>query len=44
MYPDLYSALDPVANLEGFYEEYLPWVDLKGVWYFTSDGEIGATA
>lgn len=44
MYPNLYSTLDPVDNLEGFYEEYLPWVDLKGVWYFTSDGEIGATA
>jgi iron complex transport system substrate-binding protein len=44
MQPELYSDLTPVKSLEGFYKEFLPWVPFKGVWYFTTGGEIGATA
>ncbi|MBR4227109.1 MAG: ABC transporter substrate-binding protein [Candidatus Methanomethylophilaceae archaeon] len=43
MFPDTFSSLDPVGSLESFYEEFLPWVELKGVWYFTLDGDIGET-
>lgn len=44
MFPEIYSSLDPVGSLESFYKEFLPWVEFKGVWYFTIDGEIGSTA
>ncbi|MBR2255663.1 MAG: ABC transporter substrate-binding protein, partial [Candidatus Methanomethylophilaceae archaeon] len=44
MFPELFSSLDPVGSLEDFYDEFLPWVELKGVWYFTIGGEVGATS
>ncbi|MBR6038612.1 MAG: hypothetical protein IKP53_07830, partial [Candidatus Methanomethylophilaceae archaeon] len=44
MQPELYGDLTPVKSLEGFYKEFLPWVPFKGVWYFTTSGEIGATS
>lgn len=44
MFPEVYSILNPVGVLESFYKEFLPWVEFKGVWYFTTGGEIGSTA
>ncbi len=44
MFSDIYGSLNPVASLDEFYDEFLPWVNMKGVWYFTMDGEIGASS
>ncbi len=44
MFPEIYADLDPVSALEGFYSEFLPWLDFYGVWYFNTAGEIGYTS
>jgi len=44
MFPEIYGDLDCLGTLDGFYSEYLPWVEFKGVWYFSIDGEVGATS
>ena len=33
LYPDTFADLDPMANLEEFYELYMP-IDLEGVWNY----------
>lgn len=45
MFPEIYGDLDPISAMEGYYKEFLPWVDHKGVWYYSIDGSvIGATS
>ncbi len=44
MFPDIYGDLDCLGTLDKYYSDYLPWVDFKGVWYFSIDGEVGATS
>lgn len=36
--PELFEDVDPVANLESFFEKYMP-VELDGVWLISLDGE-----
>ena len=44
MFPEIYGDMDILKTLEGYYAEYLPWIDFKGVWYFGLDGEIGSSS
>ena len=44
MFPDVYGDLGSLETLDDYYEEFLPWVDFKGVWYLGLDGEIGRTS
>ncbi len=43
MFPEVYGDLGYLESLEGYYEEFLPWIDFKGVWCFSLDGEIVAS-
>lgn len=38
IHPELFEDVDPVANLENFFEMYMP-VELDGVWLISLDGE-----
>lgn len=38
IHPELFEDVDPVANLENFFEKYMP-VELDGVWLISLDGE-----
>ncbi len=42
MFPDLFSELTPLEDLESFYTDFIPWIDYKAVLYFSLDGsDIG---
>lgn len=38
IHPELFEDVEPVANLESFFEKYMP-VELDGVWLISLDGE-----
>ncbi len=39
MFPEVYGDLGAINSLKSFYTQFIPWIDFKGVYYFSLDGE-----